>query len=110
MHVQEKGRKIKINIVNCRKGNNLFNRGHRPFIKNKKADNDWTQGGENIEYKPTKLKYFPISFLSRKKYFTLLFEYETEYDNDEIQFAYCIPYEYTRMMKMVNSFENNKNV
>ncbi len=51
-----------------------------------------------------------MTFLSRKKYFTLSFEYVTEYDNDEIQFAYCIPYEYTRMIKLVYSFQTNKNV
>ena len=84
MHVKEKGRKIKINIVNFRKSNNMFVRGHKPFYKSKKADNDWVQGGDNIEYKLTRLKYFPVKFISRKKYHTLSFEYTTEYENDEI--------------------------
>ena len=40
MHVKEKGRKIKLNIVNCRKKYSLFGRGHQPYIKSKKADKD----------------------------------------------------------------------
>jgi len=40
----------------------------------------------------------------------LSFEYEAQYDNDEVQFAYCIPYEYTRMISLVEELKESKNV
>lgn len=35
--------------------------------------------------------------LSYNSYYKLSFDYYTEYQNDQIQIAYCIPYPYTRL-------------
>lgn len=31
----------------------------------------------------------------------MTFDYTFEYDDDEVQFAYCVPYDYTTLMKWI---------
>lgn len=44
-------------------------------------------------------------------YYTMTFTYDFEEPNDRVQFAYCIPYTYTKMLEMikeVNGYESLK--
>lgn len=34
------------------------------------------------------------------------FEYTFEYDDDEVQFAYCVPYTYSHLLKFINQLTN----
>ncbi len=42
-----------------------------------------------------------------KTYYTLSFVYNFDKPNDIIEFAYFIPYTYTRLCEFINSTENN---
>lgn len=35
------------------------------------------------------------------EYFTLSFCYEFEFNNDEVSFAYCIPYTYSKLINFI---------
>lgn len=48
--------------------------------------------------------FYYISFIiskSKKNYFILKFEYECKYDEDEVSFAYCVPYNYSKLIKFL---------
>ena len=41
--------------------------------------------------------------LHRKRYFCLSFDFEFEYENDKVFFAYSVPYTYSKMMNMLKT-------
>lgn len=43
-------KKIKINIVNCRRGRTLYNYSLRPYFWSSVSRGMWKQGGNNVKY------------------------------------------------------------
>ena len=41
----------------------------------------------------------------RNFFFKLSIEYTTEYDDDELQLSYCIPYSYTNLTEFLSSLK-----
>ena len=90
-----KKQNIKINIVNLRKSDSLFNYGMMPCIfsneANKKSNIGWIR-------KATNIKYFKNDHQienSRRYYYTLSFTISTPYENDVIRIAQCYPYTFS---------------
>lgn len=69
----------------------------------------WYKGGTNIKYGPSRINrdqlnfsdYDESGYARRKQYFELSFEYEFEYDHDEVYFAYSVPYTYSMISHLV---------
>lgn len=90
-----KNNPIKINIVNLRKSDSLFNYGMLPCIFSMQEDNKtkrgWYRGGKNV-------KYFRNDHQienSKRYYSTLTFTISTQYDHDILKVAQCYPYTYS---------------
>lgn len=85
-------RNIKINIVNLRKPDSLFNYGLMPclysFEEAKRGGRGWIRGGKNICY----FKNDHSIENSKRYYFTLSFQVSTSYDNDTLLIAHSFPY------------------
>ena len=57
----------------------------------------------NLNMKQTsKIKIIIIIFFSVKPQYTLSFEYTFIFEDDEVYFAYCIPYTYSRLLHYLN--------
>jgi hypothetical protein len=86
---------IKINIVNMRKSDSLFNYGMMPcinsFQEDKRTNKGWYRGGKNIKYFKND---HPIEN-SKRFYYTLTFTVSTPYDNDILKIAQSYPYTYS---------------
>lgn len=50
-------------------------------------------------------RYIPMNFTGtsqkKKNYYTLSFEYTFHYDDDEVYFAYSIPYTYSQLLNFL---------
>ncbi|EAR93599.3 zinc carboxypeptidase family protein (macronuclear) [Tetrahymena thermophila SB210] len=78
--------------------------GLKPFVKSKEAQErkkiEWHQSGTNIQYQERRILKYDYK-ISRKTYYILSFEYQFEYDDDEVQFAQIQPYTYSYLINML---------
>jgi len=124
----------RFNILNFTKKDSLYTHGMRIAIystrkaelaKNDKLPSiyvDWHRGGENIEYKLSKLsnenmliagktgRMTCVQWLSslnpnKKQYYSLSFDYEFEYPDDIVYFAYSVPYTYTDLTNLLTQIK-----
>jgi cytosolic carboxypeptidase protein 2/3 len=83
---------VKINIVNFRKTDSLFNYGMMPCIYSleefKRNKKEWFRGGKNIKY----FKNDHQIESSRRYYYTLTFTISTPFENDILLIANSFPY------------------
>ncbi len=63
------------------------------------------QQGRNIAYKSMRLKYIRDPLLVKRRFYTLSFEYLTEFEDDVIEFAFCVPYTYTQMQQFIEDLK-----
>lgn len=89
---------VKFNILNFSKPDSLFNFGMKVSAYSEKRateqNESWYKTGENIKYFQNGIKKDPDVTWS-KFYYTLTFQHVFEYDNDNVLFAYSVPYSYS---------------
>ena len=64
----------------------------------------WYRAGYNVTYSSSKINRL---MSSRKQYFMLGFDFEFEYEDNTVWFAYAIPYTFTKLSKLISSIEEN---
>jgi hypothetical protein len=103
----KKGTNARFNILNLMKPYSLYNKGMKVVLySEKKAALEkigWHRGGVNIKYYRNLLYKF---VRDRKKLLSsLCFNYEFEYDDDNVFFAYSQPYTYSEIMHELNDIQ-----
>lgn len=113
--------RIKLNIVNLSKSNNLYSKGMQPFVysvnQNKSKGTEWVRGGENIRFfsNDNVSRYNKVTMDADwlndgtpciqgdqlKKLNTLSFEYKFDSDFDIVYFAHFVPYTYTDLIQFL---------
>eukprot|EP00826_Nyctotherus_ovalis_P039360 TRINITY_DN3783_c0_g2_i3.p1 TRINITY_DN3783_c0_g2~~TRINITY_DN3783_c0_g2_i3.p1 ORF type:complete len:826 (-),score=182.08 TRINITY_DN3783_c0_g2_i3:157-2634(-) len=113
---------FKFNVLNFTKRDSLYQQGMRVAIYSAKKASlakagklphvfaTWHRGGDNISYEISSLsedngvrsKYLARSGW-KKAYYTLSFEYNFEYPEDVVSFAYAVPYTYTQLMELIKT-------
>lgn len=79
----------------------------RPYVfskkKYEKGSAQWQQDGSNVELIEKKLRYELIEeMIDSPCVYRLSFDYDFEYEDDEVFFAYTIPYTYSQMLKDIS--------
>ncbi|KAM3147801.1 hypothetical protein pb186bvf_000129 [Paramecium bursaria] len=91
--------KVKFNICNFTKPQTLYLKGLKPYVLSLKSSiKHFTQQGEYVKY-----------FQSSQNHFTLQFNYDFDYADDEVQFAALPPYSYTKLRKKLRKLVINNN-
>ena len=94
---------LKINIVNFRKSDSLFNYGMMPCIhslqEERRNSKGWFRGGSNIKY----YKNEHMIENSRRYYYTLTFTLNCHYDNDVVRVAMSYPYTFTDLNTYIDN-------
>lgn len=93
---QNKG-SFEFTIHNFYKSKSSYLHGMKPYIKSKRSNQGWSQQGRSIVYEKDEVE----------NCYQLRFTYDFEYPNDEVQFAYCIPYTYSKLQKHILKYQNN---
>lgn len=98
--------KYKFNILNYSKKYSLYQEGmqvciysQRNFDKNNEG---WYRGGDKITYSSNKIFKNPF-----KTYSTMSFEYTFNFTDDFVYFAYAVPYTYTDLLTLLDSYDKN---
>lgn len=101
---------ITFKIVNMRKKDMLYLSGMQPSVYSVKSFKEfgtrWHREGTNITYtenSPTST----ANFVGRQKYYTLSFNYSFKFENDEVFFAYSVPYTYTDLTQYLENVRHN---
>lgn len=101
--------KVKFNIINLYKSESLFTQGMQISVyscKNFELNKEgWHKGG-------TKINYFAnnIERPNGKPYYTLSFYYEFMHEFDIVYFAYAVPYTYTDLLRLLDSYEQDQRI
>jgi len=102
----EASSRVKFDIINFTKKNKLYRSGMRILIyskqKRRRAGVGWYRGGEDITYKSNSYERKD----ERAHFFTLSFKYTFEYENDEVFFAYSLPYKYSDICQLIANTES----
>jgi hypothetical protein len=105
-----KSLKVKFNILNFAKSDSLYNDGMKVLMYSKCAQDcsgrGWFRGGEDISYYNNGIVKECSSSL--KTYSSLSFTYIFEYSQDRVYFAYSLPYTYSSLQSLLDSYENDK--
>ena len=88
------------NVVNYVKPFSMFRAGMKPCIYSVKAGLGWERAGIKIEYRRNSILYD-----EDRSYYTLSFSYNFTAADDEVFFAYCYPYTYTRLQRFLDLAE-----
>ena len=75
--------------------------------KSQELNIGWHRGGLNISFEKNGLHRIVKEF--NRLYSSLIFEYEFEYDDDNVYFANTIPYTYSTLYKELNEYDKNEN-
>ena len=109
----KKGKTVNFSIMNMLRKTTKYCYGIKIWVYSKEKDINekisWHHTKERVLYYKNNL--YRLNKGNRQNYYTLSFNYTSEYDNDEVYFANCIPYTYTDLMKDLNyytKYENNK--
>jgi hypothetical protein len=63
----------------------------------KKEKVGWRQDGENVRFEKRPITAAGVYDFDMRQMFRLSFELYSQYEEDEMQIAYCIPYTYSRL-------------
>ena len=100
---------VKFNILNFPKSDSLFNYGMKILIYSEKNSKNlatgWFRGGENIMYYPNGV--IRENSPTGKCYYTLSFTYCFDFSDDLVYFAYSLPYSYTEVQALLDSYERD---
>lgn len=98
---------IKFNILNFAKGDSLYNDGMKVLIYSNKAQEQencgWVRGGESLKYYSNGI--IKDTSTSLKSYASLSFVYQFTYSDDKVFFAYSLPYTYSSLQNLLDSYE-----
>lgn len=105
-----KDTRIRLNIVNMTKRNSLYLQGMPVQVlslkKSKHTGHTWSFGGENLRYGISKVTQRPTEEQPRRRiYYQLSWDYTFEYDDDEVFFAYSLPYSFSMVTNLVQSIQ-----
>lgn len=98
---------VKFTIVNFTKSDSLYSQGMQPCIYSKQAcasgrSSGWERGGDHVQYSYSKIARFCPR---RRNYWQLSFSYTILYSDDEVSFAYAIPYTYSKLTHLITEFK-----
>ena len=97
-------KRVTFNIVNFTKKESLYNQGMRVAISESNNDYKWVKGGENIQYKSSKIvKKISYDGSLASYYNSLSFQFEFKNPSGAIYFAYCFPYTFSCLYKFLVS-------
>lgn len=101
---------ITFRILNMRKKDTLYQSGMLPAVYSKKSYHEtgikWQREAYNIQYTENSIAS-GSGFIGRQKYYTLSFTYQYKYENDEVYFAYSIPYTYSDLTNYLEKLSQN---
>ena len=101
---------VTLKIVNLRKQDTNYMTGMMPAVYSAKTFQEngtkWHRDGFNITYTEN-LPAKSASFVGRPKYYTLSFTYTFKYEEDEVFFAYAVPYTYTDLVQYLETVNND---
>jgi cytosolic carboxypeptidase protein 2/3 len=104
---------IRLNICNLGRKPGLYDQGFRPYVKSKKAEklrgDDWEQKGDEVELETASMRY-EILGSKANNFFRLSFTYDFEFEDDEVFFAYCVPYTYSDLHRDLLKWEGSEYV
>jgi hypothetical protein len=100
---------VKFTLVNFTKHDSLYSQGMQPCVYSKKAcdsglSRGWHRAGEHVNYSYSKISRFGAR---RRNYWQMSFTYFFQHDDDEVHFAYSIPYTFSRLTALINDFKLN---
>lgn len=97
------------NIINLQKSTSLYNQGMKLLVYSEaheeKTKIGWYRTCKNIQYYRNGI--YKIYNERKRSFSSLLFSYDSKYDNDNVFFSNLIPYTYTELMKELNVFEKD---
>ena len=100
---------IKFNILNFAKSDSLYNDGMKILVYSNKAQESlncgWVRGGESIKYYSNGI--VKEGSASLKTYSSLSFTYQFVYNDDKVFFAYSLPYTYSSLQGLLDSYESD---
>ena len=103
------GQKVKFNILNLYKTRSLFNEGMQISVyssKNFETNKEgWFKSCKDITYTMNS-----FTRPNGKPYYTLSFSYEFIYDDDSVYFSYSVPYTYSNLLSLLDSFEKDSEI
>jgi hypothetical protein len=96
------GERVRFNILNQYKMNNLYRMGMRVIVYSKRESEErnvsWHRGGDNIQYYENG---YSKSSTDYKPYFSLTWDFTFPYAHDEVYFAYSYPYTFSNLENML---------
>ena len=95
---------VTLHLCNLKRPSPLYAQGSRPFVFSRRGyettGRGWEQGGENCRCESVPLRYeIAYELAEVPEYYRLSFDYEFEYEQDEVFFAYCVPYSYSQLQQ-----------
>ena len=100
---------VKFNILNYNKPDSMFNYGMKVSVySDRQADSGqvgWHRDCTDIRYFKNQVRK---DFNFVRYYHTLTFTYEFKHENDNVFFAYCVPYTYTDLSNDIMRVERDK--
>jgi hypothetical protein len=81
-------------IVNYVKPYSMFAVGMRPCVNSTRKGKDWERAGFNVDYRKNSLE---------GGFYSLSFSYDFTEPMDQVYFAYCYPYTYSRLQRLLDS-------
>ena len=101
---------ITLNIVNMRKKDVHYLNGMQPAVYSTRLYQEkgisWHRDGLSISYKENAANK-STNFVGRGKYYTLSFSYQYRYENDQVYFAYSVPYTYTDLVSYLDHIKTH---
>jgi hypothetical protein len=103
VEAQEPGR-CRLNIYNITKHASLYSEGMRPYVNDGYG---WKQAGDDVKFQEE-----PCRYGSGNRQHQLQFSYEFRLPKQKVEFAYCIPYSYSRLERFIDELKKKypKNV
>jgi len=97
------------NIINLQKSTSLYNQGMKMLVYSEELEKQtkmgWHRSCKNIQYYRNGI--YKIYNERKRSFSSLLFSYESKFENDHVFFSNLIPYTYTELMKELNVFEKD---
>ena len=104
---------VRFNLLNFVKPDSLFNYGMKILCLSEKLKNEsnieWHRDGSEIYYYKNWFKREGLIGIE-KWYYTLTFSYTFRYDNDQVFFAYSLPYSYSDLWDDLSKIMSNERI
>lgn len=98
--------KVRFNLLNFIKTKSLYNEGMKPLIYSEKAsEKGWIRGGDQIAYSSNSYRREHLNGMYNRYYSTFTFTYQFKEDEDNVFFAYSLPYTYSDLTSDLEEIE-----